>query len=102
MAKHTDLKKEDILHIAKLANLSLTPEEVEKYTKQLAETITYVENLNELDTSKVEPTSHSTNVKNVFFADGTANERQFTQDQALQNAKKETNRQFVVGRIMED
>jgi aspartyl-tRNA(Asn)/glutamyl-tRNA(Gln) amidotransferase subunit C len=101
MAKHTDLTREDILHIAKLANLTLSPEEVEKYMKQLSETITYVENLKELDTTNVEPTSHSTNVTNVYFEDGTKNDRGFDQKEALQNAKSTKNGQFVVKRIME-
>lgn len=102
MATHTDLTKKDILHIAELANLSLSSEEVEKYMKQLEDTITYVENLNELDTKGVEPTSHSTNVTNVYFEDGTENKRLFTQDQALVNAKKKEKGQFIVSRIMED
>jgi aspartyl-tRNA(Asn)/glutamyl-tRNA(Gln) amidotransferase subunit C len=67
MAKHKDLTKEDILHIAKLANITLNESEVAKYQNQLTETIHYVENLDELDTSNVQPTSHSTNVQNVFF-----------------------------------
>ena len=102
MANHDELTKEDILHIAKLANLSLTNEEVEKYMKQLSETIKYVENLDELDTSNVMPTSHSTNVTNVYFEDGTQNTRQFTREEALQNAKNTKNDQFVVKRIMEE
>lgn len=101
MGKHTDLTKEDILHIAKLANLSLTDAEVEKYISQLTETIRYVENLDELDTKDVPPTSHSTNVTNVFFEDGTACTRMFTHEEALQNAKNTKNGQFVVKRIME-
>jgi len=102
MANKNDLTKEDILHIAQLANLTLTDEEVEKYMNQLTETIKYVENLDELDTTNVEPTSHSTNVTNVYFEDGTENTRQFTQKEAIQNAKNIKNDQFVVKRIMEE
>lgn len=101
MAKHTDLTKEDILHIAKLANITLDDSEIEKYQKQLTETIHYVENLDELDTKDVKPTSHSTNVTNVFFEDGTKSTRTFTKEEALQNAKNTKNGQFVVKRIME-
>ena len=101
MAKHVELTKSDILHIAKLANLTLSDEEVEKYTNQLSETIKYVENLNELDTKAVVPTSHSTNVTNVYFEDGTENSRLFSQDEAVTNTKSKKNGQFVVKRIME-
>jgi len=101
MAKHVELTKSDILHIAKLANLTLSDEEVEKYTNQLSETIKYVENLNELDTKAVVPTSHSTNVTNVYFEDGEKNTRLFSKEEALKNAKNQKNGQFVVKRIME-
>lgn len=101
MAKKAQLTKDDILHIAKLANLTLSDEEVEKYMNQLSETIKYVENLDELDTSNVEPTSHSTNVTNVYFEDGKECTRMFSQEDALKNAKDTKKSQFVVNRIME-
>ncbi len=46
---------EDIKKIAKLAHLEITEEEVALYTPQMAEIVAYVEQLNELDTSSVEP-----------------------------------------------
>jgi len=100
MSKTKDLTREEVLHIAKLANLTISDENIEMYRKQLSETISYVENLEELDTSEVEPTSHSTNLKNVFFKDGTKNERLFTQEEATQNAKNNKKGQFVVKRLM--
>lgn len=101
MSKHVDLSTEDILHIAKLANLTLTEEEVEKYKKQLSQTIEYIENLDELDTKDVPPTSHSTNLTNVFFEDGKKNTRLFSKEEALKNGKNIKKGQFVVKRIME-
>lgn len=74
MAK-TTLTKENILHLAKLANLQLSEEEVTKYLSQLEQTLDYVENMKELDTKDVIPTSHSTKVENVYFEDGTQNTR---------------------------
>ncbi len=101
MSKSADLTKKDILHIAKLANLQIQDANIEMYRTQLAETINYVENLDELDTSNVEPTSHSTRLSNIYFEDGTENKRQFTQEEALQNAKNTKKSMFVVKRIME-
>ena len=101
MSKTADLTTKDILHIAKLANLHIEEANIETYRKQLAETIDYVENLDELDTEHVEPTSHSTRLTNVYFDDGTANTRQFTQKEALSNAKNTKKQMFVVKRIME-
>jgi aspartyl-tRNA(Asn)/glutamyl-tRNA(Gln) amidotransferase subunit C len=69
------LTKKDILHLAKLANLQLTDEEVEKYLNQLEQTLEYVENLKELDTKNVNTTSHATETENVYFEDGTENTR---------------------------
>ena len=84
------LTKEDILHLAKLSNLKLSDEEIEKYLKQLEETVEYVKNLDELKTDKVSPTSQTTNLTDVYFADGETNERWL----------KLKEKYFIVKRIM--
>ena len=45
----------DVRHIAKLAHLEITDEEVALYTPQMADIVKYVEQLNELDTGEIEP-----------------------------------------------
>lgn len=45
----------DVKHVAKLAHLEITDEEIALYTPQMAEIVKYVEQLNELDTESVEP-----------------------------------------------
>jgi len=45
----------DVRKVAKLAHLEITDAEVELYTPQMAEIVKYIEQLNELDTKKVEP-----------------------------------------------
>ena len=52
------LSREDVLRIAELARLELTPDEVELFTRQLADILKYVEQIQALDTTGVEPTSH--------------------------------------------
>ncbi|HMF54855.1 MAG TPA: Asp-tRNA(Asn)/Glu-tRNA(Gln) amidotransferase subunit GatC [Pyrinomonadaceae bacterium] len=47
----------DIRKIAQLAHLEITEEELRAYTPQIAEIVAYVEQLNELDTSAVEPST---------------------------------------------
>ncbi|HEX8097200.1 MAG TPA: Asp-tRNA(Asn)/Glu-tRNA(Gln) amidotransferase subunit GatC [Pyrinomonadaceae bacterium] len=47
----------DIKKIAQLAHLEITEEELRAYTPQIAEIVAYVEQLNELDTSSVEPST---------------------------------------------
>ena len=49
------ISREDVLHVAELAHLELTEQELETYLRQLDSILTYIEKLNELDTSKVEP-----------------------------------------------
>jgi len=97
---NTKLSKTEILHLAKLAKLNLTDEEIEKYRNQLSETIDYVKNLDKLDTSKVTPTNSVVDLENVTFEDGAENEIGLTVKEALQNAKKTKNQAFVVDRIM--
>lgn len=64
-----DISKEQVKHVANLARLALTDEEVEKMTKQLGDIINYAELLNELDTENVKPTTHVLDLKNVMRKD---------------------------------
>src|SRR3989344_2588106 len=75
MSKNLDLTKSDILHIAKLANLNLSNEEVEKYLGQLSDILSYIEKLNEVDTAKISETSQVTGLINVAREDVTMNNR---------------------------
>lgn len=100
MKRKIVLTKKDILHLAKLAKLTLSEEEVDKYFNQLEETVEYVDNLNQIDTDKVKPTSHTSNSKNIFFADGEKDTRIFTAERAVKNAKNKKNNYFIVPRIM--
>ena len=49
------ITREDVLRVAELAHLELTPEEVELYRGQLDEILNYIGKLEELDVSNVEP-----------------------------------------------
>jgi aspartyl-tRNA(Asn)/glutamyl-tRNA(Gln) amidotransferase subunit C len=55
------LSREDVLRIADLARLELTPDEIDLFTGQLASILEYVEQIRALDTTGVEPTSHAVN-----------------------------------------
>lgn len=100
MKKTKELTKDELLHLAKLANLELTDKEIDKYAKQLSETIDYVENLKELKTEDITLTSSTVNTTNVFFKDGEKNNRTFSQEEALSNATNKKNNYFVVKRIL--
>lgn len=94
------ISKEEVLHLAELVKLHLSEDEIKKLSEQFGETLDYVKNMDELDTSKVKPTSQTTSLENVFFEDGEKNKRGLSQEEALINSKKKDKGMFVVGRIM--
>ncbi len=53
------LSLEQVRHVARLARLSLTPAEEERYQRQLSEVLGYAEALQELDVSQIAPTAHA-------------------------------------------
>lgn len=94
------LNKEQVKHVAKLANLPLTPREEEKYTEQLSDILGYVEQLNSMDTSQVEPTFNVSGKENVLREDETA--ASLSQEEALANAPKKENGMFVTKGIFNE
>jgi aspartyl-tRNA(Asn)/glutamyl-tRNA(Gln) amidotransferase subunit C len=63
------IEKEQVLHVAKLARLKLTDEEVERMAAELSGILEHVEHINELDLEDVAPTSHVIALENVLRAD---------------------------------
>lgn len=67
--KSQSLTEDQVRHIAHLAKLTLSEEEVEKYKDQLSSVLGYIDSLNEVDTKTVKPTDHVTNLENIFRED---------------------------------
>jgi aspartyl-tRNA(Asn)/glutamyl-tRNA(Gln) amidotransferase subunit C len=63
------IDRDQVLHVAKLARLKLTDQEVEKMASELSGILEHVEHINELDLENVEPTSHVVAIENVLRAD---------------------------------
>jgi aspartyl-tRNA(Asn)/glutamyl-tRNA(Gln) amidotransferase subunit C len=63
------ISREQVLHVAKLAELDLTDAEVERFGEQLNAILEAVGKVSELDLADVPPTSHPLSVVNVFGAD---------------------------------
>ena len=63
------ISREDVLHVARLARLALTDEEIERFGEQLNAILEAVGKVSELDLADVPPTSHPLSVVNVFRAD---------------------------------
>ena len=60
---------EQVKRVAELARIALTPEQVERFSKELSTILTFVEELNQVDTKGVAETSHVTGLSNVVRAD---------------------------------
>lgn len=93
--------KIDVKKIAKLASLTLTPEEEIKFEKQLSDILQYVEKLNEVDVTGVTPTAQVTGLENVIRPDDITNEM-LSQEQALSDTKSKHNGMFKVKALLEN
>ena len=64
------LSRDQVLHVAKLARLELTEEEIERFASELSKVLDHIEMINQLgDLADVPPTSHVINVENALRAD---------------------------------
>lgn len=87
----------DVEHVAKLARLELTEAEKEKFATQLGDVLKYVEQMNEVDTSSVEPMAHAVDFVNVMRDDVVKYEQ--TKEELMKNAPDEENGFFRVPKI---
>ncbi len=93
------ITKKDVEHVAKLARLALTEEEKTLFTGQLEKILTYVEQLNKLDTKDVPPTAHPLSVKNVWRDDVCVPWEK--PDELLAGAPEREERYFKVKKVIE-
>lgn len=92
--------KVDVKKVAKLANLPLTTEEEEKYSKQLFKILEYVEQLNQVDTSNIEPTFNVSSQNTIEREDTTS--VSLSQEEALSNVLKKQNGMFETKGVFEE
>ncbi len=92
------LTRDEVLHVAELARLSLSPEEIELFTVQLNYILEYVEKLQELDTSGVAPLAQVIPLSNVFREDQVR--ESLPLDAVLENAPAREDGNFLVPRII--
>ena len=93
------ITKSDVEHVAKLARLDLSDNEKEQFTEQLNAILKYAEQLNELDTEGVAPTSHAMPLVNVMREDVT--QPSLPIEKVLLNAPDEEDGQFKVPAVLE-
>jgi len=92
---------EEVQHIAALANLRLSETDIERYTQDLEEILSYVDQLNELDTSGVEPMAQVLHEGNAAQLRTDERGRSFDQKTALQSAPLPGEGHFKVRRVIE-
>lgn len=94
-----DLTKKDVEHVAKLARLALTDQEKDRFAGQLGNILSYIEKLQQLDTSNVAATAHPFFTKTVWREDGA--ERSAVREEILNNAPEREEDFFKVRKVIE-
>ena len=93
------ITQETVQHVAKLARLELTPDEVQRYTQDLGKILSLVEQLNEVDLSQIELALQAEQ-PTVFREDKGV--REFTRETLMANAPDEEDGFFRVPKILGD
>ena len=91
------ISSDDVKHVAKLAELEFSDEEIKKITPQLDKILEHVARISAVNTDNVEPTSHVLDIKNVFRDDNPSDT--ISKEEALKNAPLEQDDGFRVPRI---
>ncbi len=88
------IDRDQVLHVARLARLKLTDEELERMPGELSRILDHIEHISELDLDGVEPTSHVVAVENVLRPDEP--DPSLTPEQALEQAPEPVDGGFGV------
>ena len=94
------ISKDDVIKVSELARLDVKEEELDKFTEQLGNILEYIEQLNELDTNNVEPTSHVLDISTPLREDKVV--EWINIEEVLQNAPESEDDFFVVPQVIED
>jgi len=94
------LSRAQVEHIAELAKLDLTDDELDMYAEQLSDILAYVEQLSTIDTSSIPPTASVLPLENVLRPDEV--QPSLPTDDALANAPSAAADQFSVSAVLEE
>jgi aspartyl-tRNA(Asn)/glutamyl-tRNA(Gln) amidotransferase subunit C len=94
----TRISKEDVAHVARLARLSLTEEELDRFTGQLGAVLEHARDVEALDTAGVAPTAHPLPIRNVLREDEL--EPGLDREEVLSQAPSVEEHKFRVPRIL--
>ena len=92
------VSKEEILHIAKLADLKIEENEIDEYAKNLEDILNFAQIINSVDTENVKESIGTLNNVNVFRKDEV---KEFEDKEALlQNAPEQENSMFRIPKVI--
>ncbi len=92
------ISKEELLHIAKLSDLEIKENEIEKYLKNLEDILNYTETIDKIDVSKLDETIGATEEFNVFRKDEV---KQFDNiDQMMENGPEVDRNMFKIPKVL--
>ena len=94
------LNREEVLHIARLARMGISDDEVDKLSEQLSDILDNFEVLQQVITDNVLPTAQSIALNNVMRDDTVA--ASYTQDDILSNAPRREQDYFKIHAVLED
>ena len=95
----SEINAEQVAHLANLARIALTEEEIEHLTAELGQIMQAVEKVSEVATPDVPPTSHPIPMHNVF-RDDVVGDNVLTVEQALSGAPEAADSRFMVSAIL--
>jgi aspartyl-tRNA(Asn)/glutamyl-tRNA(Gln) amidotransferase subunit C len=96
----SSISRDDVAHVARLARLSFTDQELDRFTSQLRQILTHAEQVSDLVTDDVPPTAHAIPIVNVLREDEI--KPSLSQQKALSTAPSVEQDRFRVPRILED
>ncbi len=94
------IDREQVVHIATLARIGISDEEIDAYAVQLSDIIDQFEILDELDTSEIEPTGHAGDLRSVMRDDSPA--ESLSPAEALTNAPRREGQFFRVKAVLDE
>ena len=94
----SQISRDEVAHLARLARLALTDDELDSYAGQLDAILEHVSQIQAVDVTGVEPTGNPLKDVNVFRTDVV--EPCLTQEEALDQAPKAVDGRFAVPRIL--
>ncbi len=96
-----EISKKDVDYVSSLARLEFNEKDKESLTQQLGSILNYIEKIKEVDTSKIEPTSHGASGENFWREDKVIKSSQKTIDAIFKNAPDKEADFFKVKKVMD-